>query len=387
MLDGNHISIEMECINMYKNIVFLFGTRPETIKMAPLIKEFEKDKSINIEIILTGQHKEMVVGLLDFFDIKPNYQLGLMKNNQSLEEITIGILEKCKSIFANKKEPTIVFVQGDTTSAFAGALSAFYNKIDVAHVEAGLRSNNKYSPYPEEMNRSLISRIAKYHFAPTYRSAKNLESEGIKEHVYVVGNTVIDALLMTIDKIKFNDKVYFDFFHTIDFSKKIILVTGHRREKFGSPFVDFCSALKEIAFLFKNEVEIVYPVHLNPNVKDPVFRILSNVENIHLIEPIEYPYLIFLLSQSYMVITDSGGIQEEAPTLGKPILVTRDVTERVEGIEAGTAKLVGTDKKKIIDETEKLIKDEPYYSKMANSINPYGDGNSSKRIYEIIKFR
>ena len=363
--------------------LFIFGTRPEAIKLAPLIKQLENNSNFNIKVCVTGQHKEMLQQVLSFFQINPNYNLNIMKQNQSLFELTSEVLKGLANIL-EQENPELIFVQGDTTTAFVGALAGFYKKIKIAHIEAGLRSHNKYSPFPEEMNRVLAGHLSDYHFAPTERAKENLLKEGIKENVYVVGNTVIDALFLGLNIIKEQgEEQYYKHFDFIDFSKKIILVTGHRRESFGKPFENICYALKEIAE--REDIEIVYPVHLNPNVREPVNRILGNVKNVHLIEPLEYPYLIWLMSKSYLVLTDSGGIQEEAPSLGKPVLVMREVTERIEGIEAGTAKLVGTDKEKIVKETVNLLNNKKEYEKMAKAVNPYGDGKASQRIENIIE--
>jgi len=368
---------------MFK-ILFIFGTRPEAIKMAPLIKEFKNNNEFDVKVCVTAQHREMLDQVLNFFKIKPDYDLNLMKPNQSLFDITTNGLKGLEKVLDIEK-PNLVFVQGDTTTAFVGALAGFYKKIKVAHIEAGLRSHNKYSPFPEEINRVLVGHIADYHFAPTERAKKNLYNEGIKKNVWVVGNTVIDALFLGLDIIKKEGKdKYYKFFEFVDFSKKIILVTSHRRESFGEPFRNICYALKELANKY-DDVEIVYPVHLNPNVRKPVNQILSGHPRIHLIEPLSYPYLIWLMSKSYLILTDSGGVQEEAPSLGKPVLVMREVTERVEGIEAGTAKLVGSNKDKIIQGVKLLIENEKEYNKMAKASNPYGDGKASNRILEIIK--
>jgi len=359
-------------------VLFLFGTRPEAIKRAPLIKEFKSEENFKIKVCVTAQHRQMLDQVLNFFNIKPDYDLNLMKPNQSLFDITSNTLKGLEDVL-EKEKPDLIFVQGDTTTAFVGALAGFYKKIKVAHIEAGLRSHNKYSPFPEEINRVLVGHLADYHFAPTKRAKENLFKENIKENVFVVGNTVIDALFLGLDIIKKEgEEKYYKYFDFIDFSKKIILVTGHRRESFGKPFENICYALKEIANSFSN-VEIVYPVHLNPNVRKPVNKILKNQERIHLIEPLEYPYLIWLMSRSYLVLTDSGGIQEEAPSLGKPVLVMREVTERIEGIEAGTAKLVGTNKEKIEKEVKKLLENKGDYDKMSKAVNPYGEGDSSKK--------
>jgi UDP-N-acetylglucosamine 2-epimerase (non-hydrolysing) len=368
-----------------KKILFIFGTRPEAIKMSPLIKEVEKNKKdFNFKICITAQHREMLDQILDFFKINPDFDLDLMSPNQTLFDVTAKGLKGIENVL-NDYNPDIIFVQGDTTTAFTGALAGYYKKIKVAHLEAGLRSGDKYSPYPEEVNRILAGHISLYHFAPTKKALNNLYIENIKQNVWVVGNTVIDALFMGLKIIQErNEKKYKDFFDFIDFNKKIILVTGHRRESFGKPFERICNAFKKIVDSY-NDVEIIYPVHLNPNVQKPVYRILQNNKKIHLIEPLSYPYLIWLMNKSYFVLTDSGGIQEEAPSLGKPVLVMRDVTERTEGIKAGNAKLVGTDIDKIYSESKKLIENKKHYEKMSNAINPYGDGKTSQRIVEILK--
>jgi len=365
--------------------MFIFGTRPEAIKLAPIIKKFgEYNNHINIKICITAQHREMLDQVLNFFQINPDYDLNLMKINQSLFDVTSDILKNLEPVL-KKEKPDMVFIQGDTTTALVGALASFYMKIPVAHVEAGLRSHNKYSPFPEEINRVLVGHLADYHFAPTEKAKENLYNENIKENVWVVGNTVIDALYLGLDIIKKHEETkYYNYFHFIDFSKKIILVTGHRRESFGKPFENICYALKELVREYK-DIEIVYPVHLNPNIREPVNRILKGEERIHLIEPLEYQYLIWLMDKSYLILTDSGGIQEEAPSLGKPVLVMRDVTERLEGIKAGTAKLVGTKKEVIIKAVSKLIEDFDLYTAMSKIKNPYGDGKASNRILNIIK--
>lgn len=368
-----------------KKILFIFGTRPEAIKMAPLIKEVEKHKKdFEIKICITAQHREMLDQILDFFKIKPDFDLDLMSPDQTLFDVTVKGLKGIEGVL-NKINPDIIFVQGDTTTAFVGALAGYYKKIKVAHLEAGLRSGNKYSPYPEELNRILSGHLSTYHFAPTKKAFDNLKDENITENVWIVGNTVIDALFMGLRIIQDNNDVeYKNFFNFVDFNKKIILVTGHRRESFGKPFENICNALKKIINTFK-DIEIIYPVHLNPNVREPVYRILKNHKNIHLIEHLSYPYLIWIMNKSYFVLTDSGGIQEEAPSLGKPVLVMRDVTERTEGIKAGNAKLVGTNIDKIFLESKKLFENKKYYIKMSNAINPYGDGKTSQKIVEILR--
>ena len=364
-------------------VLFIFGTRPEVVKLAPIIIRFQNNYKFRVKICNTGQHQEMLYQVLSFFEIEPDYNLNVMKHDQSLPGITLNVLKEMEYVL-EKESPELIFIQGDTTTAFVGALSGFYKKVKIAHIEAGLRSWNKYSPFPEEMNRVLISRLADYHFAPTNKAKENLVKEGVRENVYVVGNTVIDALFLGLDIISNEGEGgYYEHFNFIDFSKKIILVTGHRRESFGKPFENICYALKEIAE--RDDVEIVYPVHLNPKVREPVNRILKKAKNVHLIEPLKYPYLIWLMSKSFLVLTDSGGIQEEAPSLGKPVLVMREVTERIEGIEVGTAKLVGTDQEKIVVETMKLLDNEEEYEKMAKAVNPYGDGKASERIISIME--
>ncbi|MCX7957117.1 MAG: UDP-N-acetylglucosamine 2-epimerase (non-hydrolyzing) [Endomicrobia bacterium] len=365
-------------------ILFIFGTRPEAIKLVPLIKEFQNVKNkFQVKVCITSQHKQMLQQVLDFFAVQVDYDLHIMEPNQTLFQITSKIIQRIEPVLDEFK-PDLIFVQGDASSAFLGALAGFYKKTKVAHIEAGLRSYEKYAPFPEEINRILISHIADYHFAPTEVAKKNLEKEGIKKNVWVVGNTVIDALFLTLKIISKDDDCYKNFFSFLDFNKKIILVTGHRRESFGEPFRQICLALKKIAEEFKEEVEIVYPVHLNPNVRKPVFEILKNLKNVYLIEPLTYPYFVWLLSKCYFVLTDSGGIQEEAPSLGKPVLVMRDVTERIEGMKAGVGKLVGTKKDKIFENTKELIMNNIVYQRMTKAKNPYGDGKSSKKIFDII---
>ena len=370
-----------------ETLLFIYGTRPEAIKMAPLIKAFQEYPDIfDVQICLTGQHRQMLDQINDFFGIQGDYDLNLMSPNQTLFDITTRCLSGLKGVLEQVK-PDIIFVQGDTTSVMAGALSGFYERIPVAHLEAGLRSGHKYSPFPEELNRIITGHIADYHFAPTNRAVENLEKEGIINNVYMVGNTVIDALYLGLDIIKTeNTGRYKDFFKFLDFSKKIILVTGHRRESFGDSFENICRSIAYIADTNKG-IHFVYPMHFNPNVREPVNRILKNIANIHLIEPLDYPYLIWLMEKCFFVLTDSGGIQEEAPALGKPVLVMRDVTERQEGIDAGTAKLVGTQYTDLVMAMKELLNNNKVYCDMANAVNPYGDGNTSKRIVEIIKNR
>jgi len=368
-----------------KKVLNIFGTRPEAIKMAPVVKELQKQsRSFRSYVCVTAQHRSMLDQVLEFFGIKPDYDLDLMQNDQTLFEITAkglnglgNVLEDCR--------PDLVCVQGDTTTAFIGALAAYYKGVRIAHIEAGLRSGNKYSPFPEEMNRTLIGHLADFHFAPTEGARNKLIKEGISENVFVVGNTVIDALFLGLSMIKERgDEKYRQFFNYLDWTRKIILVTGHRRENFGKPFEDICCAIREIA-ASHDDVQVVYPVHLNPNVRNTVNRYLGGVKNLHLIEPLSYPHLLWLLSNSFLVMTDSGGIQEEAPSLGKPVLVMRDVTERTEGIEAGTAKLVGTHRLKIIQETSALLTDRGAYEKMSKAHNPYGDGRTAVKIADALR--
>ena len=352
--------------------------------MSPLVKELQKHTEyFNIKICLTGQHREMLDQINSFFGINGDFDLNLMLPNQTLFDITARCLIGLKEIL-DVISPDLIFVQGDTTSVMAGAIAGFYKQIPVAHLEAGLRSGKKYSPFPEEINRVITSHIADYHFSPTPLAVENLKKEGIIDNVYVVGNTVIDALYMGLDIIKNNEQaIYVNFFHFLDFSKKIILITGHRRESFGSGFEQICQAISTVAEEYQ-EVQFVYPMHLNPHVREPVIRILGNQKNVFLIEPLDYPYLLYIMEKCYFVLTDSGGIQEEAPALGKPVLVMRDVTERQEGVDAGTAKLIGTQYDTIISAMKELLDDSKIYFSMANSINPYGDGTTSKKIAEIL---
>ncbi len=363
-----------------KKFLFIFGTRPEAIKLAPLAGTLKE--IADVSICVTGQHRKMLDQVLDFFSIKADYDLNIMKKDQSLFAVASVSLKLLEAVIDDCR-PNMILVQGDTTTAFVGALAGYYKKVKVAHIEAGLRSFDKYSPFPEEINRSLIGRLADYHFAPTEKARENLLLENVdSKNIFVVGNTVIDALFQGIDIIKKYNSTYAKRFGFLDRSKKLVLVTGHRRESFGRPFGQICGALKEIA---KENVEIIYPVHLNPNVRSAVHPVLGGVENIHLIEPVDYPSLIWLMSKSYLVLTDSGGIQEEAPSLGKPVLVMRDVTERTEGIDAGTAILVGTDRTKIVESTLSLLHNKRAYDKMAKQRNPYGDGTSAARIRNVLK--
>lgn len=366
-----------------KRILFIFGTRPEAIKMAPLIKEFCRHPDVfKVGVCVTAQHRQMLDQILDFFSILPDYDLNVMAPNQSLFSITERILKGLEPVF-DHFSPDLVFVQGDTTTAMVGALAAFYKEVRVAHLEAGLRSGDRYSPFPEEVNRKIVAQIAGYHFAPTPGAMKNLTSEQVTDGVYMVGNTVIDALLLGMPLVRADEQKYAAYFNFLDFQRRIILVTGHRRESFGGPFEQMCLALSDIVEA-NDDVQIVYPVHLNPNVQEPVRRILSGIDRVKLIDPLDYPYLLWLMSHSYLVLTDSGGIQEEAPALGIPVIVMRDVTERQEGIDAGTALLAGTSRVRIAEQTNLLLKDRARYEQMSKTINPYGDGSSSSRIVRIV---
>ena len=371
-----------------KNLLFLFGTRPEAIKMAPVINIFKKDKNnFNTIVAVTAQHREMLDQVLFLFKIIPDYDLDLMSPNQTLESLTSKVLMGLSNLFKEIK-PDLVFVQGDTTTTFTSSLAAFYHKIPVAHIEAGLRTNNIYSPFPEEVNRRLTSSIASFHFPPTEQSRQNLLNEGVKDgKIRVVGNTVIDALLTVSNKIDFNSheqEQYFINSFNIRFNNiKTIIVTGHRRESFGKGFENICNAINDIAV--NNDVQIIYPVHLNPNVQEPVNRILRNIENVHLIPPQDYIPFVFLVKNAHIILTDSGGVQEEAPALGKPVLVMRNNTERPEGVLAGTAKLVGTNSKEIVKSVNFLLSDDSEYDQMSKAKNPYGDGKTSQRIFNIIE--
>ena len=370
-----------------KTNLIVFGTRPEAIKMAPLVLAFKKDRTFNTKICVTAQHREMLDQVLDFFDINPDYDLNVMKPNQNLYSLTATIIEGMKPVL-EEVNPDFVFVHGDTTTSMAVGIAAFYSGAKVCHVEAGLRTFDRKYPFPEEFNRQLTGKIADYHFAPTILSQKNLLQENINNNnIIVTGNTVIDALLFGIEKVNstnFKDNEIEDLKEILDFNKKIILVTGHRRENHGEGLLNICSALKQIAENNK-ETQIIYPVHLNPNVEKPVYELLSGIDNIILVKPLAYAAFIWLMEKSYLIITDSGGIQEEAPSLGKPVLVTRDTTERPEAVEEGTVLLVGTDTKKIINETQKLISDTAYYKTLSLLHNPYGDGNATSRIVNFIK--
>jgi len=374
-----------------KKILIVFGTRPEAIKMAPLVKEFEKhDDFFDMRVCVTAQHREMLDQVLALFDITPHFDLNIMKSGQDLSDITSRILLGLKDVL-NEFKPDLILVHGDTTTTFSTALAAFYQQIPIGHVEAGLRTGDIYSPWPEEANRLLTTQIAKYHFAPTDTNKAYLIKEHVSEQsIVVTGNTVIDALFLVSDMIKNNKELKSTLENTAAqkgyqiSDRKFILVTGHRRENFGDGLVNICAALKEIA-LQKPDVDIVYPVHLNPNVQKPVRELLSDINNVYLIEPLDYMSFVNILSQCELILTDSGGIQEEAPSLGKPVLVMRDSTERPEAVEAGTVVLVGTQKENIIQSTLRLLNDALYYKKMSCSHNPYGDGDACAKIINFIK--
>ena len=382
-----------------KEVMLVFGTRPEAIKMAPLVKEFQKhpDKFQTI-VCVTGQHREMLDQVLHIFEITPDYDLNIMKQGQDLYDVTARVLLGMRDVL-KEAQPDVVLVHGDTTTSTAAALAAFYQQIPVGHVEAGLRTHNIYSPWPEEMNRQLTGRIATYHFAPTPLSRQNLLSEGVKEsHITVTGNTVIDALYMVVDKIKKDKALDTELENVLKQSgydvnrllggKKLVLITGHRRENFGDGFISMCKAIKALTEKYP-EVDFVYPMHLNPNVRKPIHEVfgenLSGLGNMFFIEPLEYLSFVYLMEKSTIVLTDSGGIQEEAPGLGKPVLVMRDTTERPEALEAGTVKLVGTDYDKIVDEVSALIDNPEYYDRMSKAVNPYGDGLACNRIMSYLQ--
>ncbi|SEH99137.1 UDP-N-acetylglucosamine 2-epimerase (non-hydrolysing) [Rheinheimera pacifica] len=368
-------------------VLSVFGTRPEAIKMAPLVNLLKQQTDIDSRVCVTGQHREMLDQVLQLFDIKPEYDLAIMKAGQDLYDVTTSILLNIKPVLRDFK-PDVVLVHGDTSTTFAAALACYYEKTAVGHVEAGLRTGNIYSPWPEEANRKLTGAITRFHFAPTATSQQNLLNEQVNPtHIVVTGNTVIDALLQVVAKIE-DDAVlsqrFADQFPYGQDGRRLILVTGHRRESFGAGFEHICAALKQIAQQFP-DCDIVYPVHLNPNVREPVFRLLSDATNVHLIEPQDYLPFVYLMSHSTLVLTDSGGIQEEAPSLGKPVLVMRDTTERPEAVEAGTVKLVGTSQTKIVAEVSKLLTDKAYYDSMSFAHNPYGDGKACQRIIDAIR--
>ena len=363
-------------------VLTIFGTRPEAIKMAPLVKKLNQDEAIDSVLCVTAQHRQMLDQVLDLFELKPDYDLDIMKANQTISQITTNVLLKLEEVI-QKENPDIILVHGDTTTTFAAALAAFYHQKRIGHVEAGLRTYDPYSPYPEEMNRVMTGHLSAIHFAPTERNRDNLLKEAISpEKIFVTGNTVIDALKWVVNKpYDFEDNTL----KGIDFDgKRVIAVTCHRRENLGENMENIFSAIRDIASSFE-DVEIVYPMHMNPKVRETADKILKGAERIHLIEPLTYQPFANLMAKSYMVITDSGGMQEEAPALGKPVLVVRKETERPEAIEAGTAKLAGTDRETIYQMAETLLADKKEYDKMAKAVNPYGDGLASERIVDIIK--
>lgn len=370
--------------------LLVFGTRPEAIKMAPLIRALSADARFTVEVCVSAQHRAMLDQVLAFFEITPDYDLDLMTPGQTLGALTARALTGVGEVI-EQAQPDLVLVQGDTTTTMTGALAAYYAQIPVAHIEAGLRSGDLYAPFPEEGNRALVGRLAAHHFAPTERAAANLRREGVETGVSVVGNTGIDALFAGLEILRSRgeDEVEREMaarFAGVDLTRRIVLITGHRRESFGGPFRELCSAIRSVAERFSDD-EFVYPVHLNPNVQAPVREILGDAPNIHLIDPLPYPEMIWLMDRCHMLITDSGGLQEEAPSLGKPLLVTRAVTERQEGVEAGAAKLVGSDFEKITAEATRLLTDEAAYQAMSNVRNPYGDGQASARIRDLLMER
>ena len=384
-----------------RKVLLVFGTRPEAIKMAPLVMELQKQKErIETVVCVTGQHREMLDQVLEIFDIKPDYDLNIMKRGQDLYDVTARVLTGMREVLKEIK-PDIVLVHGDTTTSTAAALAAFYQQIPVGHVEAGLRTHNIYSPWPEEMNRLLTGRLATYHFSPTPLSRNNLIKESINDrNIIVTGNTVIDALYWVVDKIKNNkeldnelesvlSKAGYDV-NRLDNGKKLVLITGQRRENLGDGFINMCTAIKDLTIKHPN-VDFVYPMHLNPNVRKPIHEVfgedLSGLKNMFFIEPLEYLSFVYLMEKSSIVLTDSGGIQEEAPGLGKPVLVMRDTTERPEALNAGTVKLVGTDYNKIVNEVSSLIDDKAAYEKMSKAVNPYGDGLACGRIVNALLYR
>lgn len=382
-----------------KTIMLVFGTRPEAIKMCPLVKEFQKyPNDFRTIVCVTGQHREMLDQVLQIFDVTPDYDLNIMKQGQDLYDVTSRVLLGMRDVL-KQEQPDVVFVHGDTTTSTAAAIAAFYQQIPVAHVEAGLRTHNIYSPWPEEMNRQITSRIAAYNYAPTPLSRQNLLQENVcDDTITVTGNTVIDALYMVVDKIKQNQKLGSQLAQNIlaagydvnrlNHGKKMVLITGHRRENFGDGFINMCTAIKDLTQKYP-DVDFIYPMHLNPNVRKPIHEVfgedLSGLGNMFFIEPLEYLNFVYLMEKCNIVLTDSGGIQEEAPGLGKPVLVMRDTTERPEAVDAGTVKLVGTDYQKIVDNVSRLLDDVEYYNTMSKAVNPYGDGKACERIVNKLR--
>jgi len=367
-------------------VLIVFGTRPEAIKMAPVVKTLETEFSVSV--CVTAQHREMLDQVLDLFEIMPDHDLDIMRPGQDLYDVTSNVLIGLKAVLL-AENPDVVLVHGDTTTAMAASLAAFYQQISVGHVEAGLRTYDIHSPFPEELNRQIIGRVSKYHFAPTEKAKKNLLAEGVDEaDIVVTGNTVIDALLSIVEKsrcVGFPKALLAQLpFLSYESIPRIVLVTGHRRENFGHGFEEICHALAALAVMHP-DVQFVYPVHLNPNVQDPVSRILLDFDNVHLIDPLGYEPFVYLLKHAYLVLTDSGGIQEEAPSLGKPVLVMRDVTERPEAVEAGTVELVGANKTHIVNSVSRLLDDNMHYQRMSRAHNPYGDGKACARILDVLK--
>ena len=384
-----------------KKVMLVFGTRPEAIKMAPLVREFKKNpNAFDTIVCVTGQHREMLDQVLEIFEIKPEFDLNIMQQGQDLYDITSRVLCGMRDVL-EKAKPDAVLVHGDTTTSTAAALAAFYRQIPVGHVEAGLRTHDIYSPWPEEMNRQITGRIASFNFSPTPLSRKNLMEENVSDDkITVTGNTVIDALHIVVDRIK-NDKGLSEELHSLllksgydtnrlNDGRRMVLITGHRRENFGEGFINICNAIKDLSAKYP-DVDFIYPMHLNPNVRKPIHQVfgdnLNDFRNLFFIEPLEYLSFVFLMEKSYLVLTDSGGIQEEAPGLGKPVLVMRNTTERPEALESGTVKLVGTDYEKIVSYVSKLIDDSCFYAEMSNAVNPYGDGHASERIVSFLKDR
>lgn len=371
-----------------KKVLLVFGTRPEAIKMAPLALELQQNiQEFETKVCVTGQHRQMLDQVLELFDLKPDFDLNLMKPGQTLSDVTSGVLKGLEQVF-DQWMPDIILVHGDTATTFAASLAGYYHKIKIGHVEAGLRTGDLYSPWPEEANRKLTGVLANYHFAPTDSSYQNLIKENVNpETIIVTGNTVIDALLQVKDKVEQDQDLIHKFeqeFKFIDKEKKLVLVTGHRRENFGQGFLNICTALANLARRY-SDIQIVYPVHLNPNVQKPVNELLSGIDNIFLIDPQDYLPFVYLMNRSYLILTDSGGIQEEAPSLGKPVLVMRDTTERPEAVEAGTVRLVGTDVNTIETAVSELLEDTSLYNAMADAYNPYGDGTACQQIIDFLK--
>ena len=371
-------------MNMKTKVLICFGTRPEAVKLAPLVKHLQSCPMFDVRICVTSQHREMLDQVLEHFEIFPDHDLNLMTPGQTLEQITGKVVERMSTVLSYEK-PACLVVQGDTTTTFAASLAAFYQKVAVAHVEAGLRTYQKYAPFPEEMNRQMTSCLSDWHFAPTKQAYDALVKENFPaDNIFVVGNTVIDALLMTVKKVRGLGGRFRKQFKFFDVNKRMLLITGHRRENFGQGFVNVCNAIRLIANANPN-LEIIYPVHLNPNVQEPVNDLLSDLSNVYLMPPQDYLSFVWLLDRSYIVLTDSGGVQEEAPSLGKPVLVTRDTTERTEAVDAGVAKLVGTNTDLIVSCTQRLLDDKVVYDEMSRSQNPYGDGTSSAKIASVLE--